>query len=181
MDYIWQWLFGRYRRRIVRNEGLPNTKQEFLGPELRTRSVPLFAIGLLYRWGKTASLRMLLHSRFALRLLGLVWLIVTVFRDTESKDLTVWHYTSNLLDTNPSLDPSTSSWWGRQVDWVCGEEAIERRLFYEYAVQELPNRVNEIHKWGSWQYGLSRESNTLWSLNFDGVQTSDVYEQLYCR
>ena len=61
------------------------------------------------------------------------------------------------------------------------EEAIERRLFYKYAVQELPNRVNEIHKWDSSQYGLSREGDTLWSLNFDGVQTSNVYEQLYCR
>ncbi len=61
---------------------------------------------------------------------------------------------------------------------MCDEEAIERRLFYEYAVRELPNRVNEIHKWGSSPYGPSREGDTLWSLNFDGVQTSDIYEQL---
>jgi hypothetical protein len=112
---------------------------------------------------------------------GLFRLVITVFRDTKIKDLKIArHYTSNLSDRNPSLDHSTSSWWDRhrQVDWVCDEETVERRLFYKYAVRELPNRVNEIHKWGSSQYGLTREGNALWSLNFDGMQISDVYELL---
>jgi hypothetical protein len=34
------------------------------------------------------------------------------------------------------------------VDWVCDEEAVESRLSDEYVVRELPDRVNEIHKWG---------------------------------
>jgi hypothetical protein len=87
---------------MVGNEGLPNTKQELLRPELRSRSVfqcfrttPLFVIGLLYG----------LYIRIKLR------------RDDESEDAATGKQRLDdspalhlpFVGHNPSLDPSTLS------------------------------------------------------------------------
>jgi len=67
--------------------------------------------------------------------------------------------------------------WDGQGQWA---GCVMKRLFGadctdKYAVRELADWINEIHRWGLSQHGPSCERDIKRVLNIGGVRTSDVH------
>ncbi|KAH6871916.1 hypothetical protein B0T10DRAFT_541412 [Thelonectria olida] len=91
----------------------------------------------------------------------------------------VRHYTLTLVGhkfvfwvIQPTCDESRK-WTGCEMKRLFGADCTD-----EYAVRELGDWINEIHRWGLSQHGPTCERDIKTILRTSGVRTSDVHEAI---